>query len=225
MTWRSRTKVDVSLKEFLSAIKPGEHGCSISFSKEESQNIQFEFVKSGLEDNWGVVHVTATESPDEIRNSMQKYGIDTQRYEKQNDGAYSSSSSSSSNSLILIKGVEMYKNPADPDIKNWANTLKSILDAFISNGKRGVRVASDIASYFIVNGFIEQWNKLNDVFKTFSSSPMSFLCSYDSGSPKVWDVDILKPYSNINNSVFKDFTEPHGFVIFTSGQQALIYTI
>jgi hypothetical protein len=67
----SRTKIDVAPKEFLSALKPGEHGCVISFSKEEYQNIQFEFVKSGLENNWGVLYVTSTESLDEIRNSMQ----------------------------------------------------------------------------------------------------------------------------------------------------------
>ncbi len=216
----SRTKIDVAPKEFLSALKPGEHGCVISFSKEEYQNIQFEFVKSGLENNWGVLYVTSTESLDEIRNSMQKYGINTQRYETQNDGE-----GGRSNSLILKKGIELYKNPADPDIKNWTNTLKSILDAFVSNDKIGVRVASDVPHYFLVNGLIEQWHKLDDVFKTFSSSPMSFLCSYDSGSPKLWDVDVLKPYIDTDNPLFKEFTEPHGFVIFTSEDESMIYTL
>jgi KaiC/GvpD/RAD55 family RecA-like ATPase len=45
--------------------------------------IHFAFVKSGLENNWEVVYATATESIDEVRNSMQRYGINTQYYEKE----------------------------------------------------------------------------------------------------------------------------------------------
>lgn len=47
--------------------------------------IHFAFVKSGLENNWGVVYATATESIDEVRNAMQKYGINTRYYEKEEE--------------------------------------------------------------------------------------------------------------------------------------------
>jgi KaiC/GvpD/RAD55 family RecA-like ATPase len=86
--------------------------------------IHFAFVKSGLENNWGVVYATATESIDEVRNAMQKYGINTQYYEKKEE-------EKGNGSLIIMRGKDLYKNTDNPDIENWINTTKSLSDMFI----------------------------------------------------------------------------------------------
>jgi hypothetical protein len=94
--------------------------------------IYYAFVKLGLENNWGVVYTTATESIDEVRNAMQKYGINTQYYEKEG-GAEGKREGNSSSSLIIIRGEDLYTNP---DIENWIKTIKSISDMFVSKGKK-----------------------------------------------------------------------------------------
>ena len=50
------------------------------FPKTKCKKIHFDFVKSGLENNWGVVYITATESVEEIRKAMQHHGINTLQY-------------------------------------------------------------------------------------------------------------------------------------------------
>ena len=78
----SSNRINIPPEQFLNNLKVGEHGCVYFSSKEEMRMILLAFVKSGLENNWGVVYATATESIDEVRNAMQRYGINTQHYEK-----------------------------------------------------------------------------------------------------------------------------------------------
>ncbi|MDQ6723195.1 MAG: MEDS domain-containing protein [Thermoproteota archaeon] len=211
----SFNRINVSPQEFLRNLRAYEHGCVFFFSKEGKQNILFDFVKSGLENNWGVVYIVDMESIDKIIELMQKYDINLKQYEKSVDCG---------SSLIIIKGDEMYKDPNNPDIENWINTIKSLSDMFISRGKRGVRVAADLSSYFVSNGLSEQWYKLEDAIESKPSLPISVLCAYDSFSSKVWDTDVLKYYLESEYDQ-KEFVDVHSFVIYTSGQESIIYTI
>jgi hypothetical protein len=51
----------------------------------------------------------------------------------------------------------LYKNTDNPDIENWINITKSLSDMFISKGKKGFRMASDLSSHFLSRGLVEQW--------------------------------------------------------------------
>jgi MEDS: MEthanogen/methylotroph, DcmR Sensory domain len=115
----SSNRINIPPEQFLNNLKVGEHGCVYFSSKEEMQMILLAFVKSGLENNWGVVYATATESIDEVRNAMQRYGINTQYYEKKEE-------EKGNGSLIIIRGEDLYKNADNPDIENWINTTKSL---------------------------------------------------------------------------------------------------
>jgi hypothetical protein len=75
MLKNSRNRIEASPEQFLTTLKAGEHGCIFFTSKEVMQNIQFAFVKSGLENNWGAVYATATQSIAEIRSAIRKYGM------------------------------------------------------------------------------------------------------------------------------------------------------
>lgn len=211
----SRNRINIPTNQFLNNLKAGEHGCVFYLSKEEMQMIHFAFVKSGLENNWGVVFATATESIDEVRNAMQSYGINTRYYEKEEEG---------NGSLIIIRGEDLYKNADNPDIENWINSTKSVSDMFISKGKKGVRVAADLSSYFLSRGLIEQWLELEYALERKVSLPISILCAYDVRFPEVWDTDILKYYLKINSDR-KEFVDAHSFAIYTSRDKSITFTI
>jgi hypothetical protein len=124
----SRNRIEASPEQFLTTLKVGEHGCIFFTSKEVMQNIQFAFVKSGLENNLGAIYATATQSIAEIRSAMRKYGIDTNRFEESDGGG---------TSLLIVKGEDLYnKDPEHPDLDNWKKTTKPICDDFIAKGKK-----------------------------------------------------------------------------------------
>ena len=214
MLSKSGNRVNIPTEQFLNNLKVGEHGCVFYSSKEEMQMIYFTFVKSGLENDLGVVYATATESIEEVRNAMQRSGISTGDYEREKGNG----------SLIIMKGEGLYKTADNPDIENWANSAKSLSDMFISKGKKGVRVAADLSSYFLSRGLVEQWLKLEYVLERQLSLPISILCAYDIRFPGLWDIDILRYYQKIN-SERKEFVDAHSFAIYVSGDKSITFTI
>ena len=152
---------------------------------------------------------------------MQTFGINTRQYEKEEE---THSDGGDGSSFIILKGEELYKNPNNPDIENWISATKSISDRFRSKGKKGVRVAADLSSYFISHGLIEQWHKLEHSLEKKPSLPISILCAYDYRSQKTWDTDVLKHYVKINNEA-KEFIDAHSFVICASKRKSIIFAI
>ena len=100
---------------------------------------------------------------EQVRDAMQKYGIDTVGYE-------------ASGILIVVKGEDLYKNPESPDLEVWRNEFKLTSQNFIAKNKRGVRVASDLSSYFISRGLTKQWFDLEYTPERKMSLPISILC-------------------------------------------------
>jgi hypothetical protein len=208
-------RIDVPAEKFLHDLEAGEHGCIFYSSREEMQRIHFAFVKTGLESNWGVVYATATESVEEVRKSMKRHGIDTTKYEA-NDQA--------DGSLLIVKGEDLYINDENPDIANWMNTAKSVSEMFTSKGKKGVRVAADLSSHFLTRGLIHQWHKLEYALEKKLSLPISILCAYNSHSPNLLESDVLRHYARLY-SENKDLIDAHSFAIYASKYNNVVFRI
>lgn len=201
-----------SEKEFVRNLKAGEHGCIFFVSEEDFKNIQFEFVKSGLEQNWGVVYATATETTDKVRGSMKQYEIDVQKYES--DG-----------SLIIVRGEDLYKNPENPDLQAWTATAKSVCKDFIVKGKKGIRVAADLSSYFLSRGLTKQWFQLEYALERRFAIPLTVICGYDARQiPASKDLDIIEYYKLVNREE-KEYVDAHSFAIYANKNKTMILTI
>lgn len=217
----SRDRINIPIDEFFRNVDSGQHGCIFTISKADKQNMLFNFVKSGIKNNWGVVYATATESLEEIRKSMQSYGINTKLYEK----GESAETNVDEFSLILVRGEEIYKQATNPDIENWLNVIQSISNLFTSKGKKGLRVAADLSSYFISQGLWEQWQKLESSVERKLSLPISVLCAYDSElEQQIVESDIAKFYLNMK-SEYGDFIHHHNYSIYTSGNKTIIFKL
>jgi hypothetical protein len=208
-------RINVSAEKFLHNLEAGEHGCIFYSSREEMQRIHFAFVKSGLESNWGVVYATATEPVENVRKSMQRYGIDAMQYEKNEEG---------DGSLLIVRGEDLYINDENPDINHWMNIAKSISEMFASKGKKGVRVAADLSSHFLARGLIHQWHKLEYALEKKISLPISILCAYNSHYPDLLESDVLRHYAKLYNEN-KDLVDAHAFAIYASKYSSVVFRI
>ncbi len=77
----SDRQIEIPPNQYVSNLDAGEHGVIFYTSKEEMRNIHFAFVKSGLENNWAVTYLAPGSDSEDLRNAMQKNGIDTKKYE------------------------------------------------------------------------------------------------------------------------------------------------
>jgi hypothetical protein len=201
-----------SQKEFVRNLKAGEHGCMFFVSEEDFKNVQFEFVKSGLEQNWGVVCATATEIPDQVRTRMKHYGIDVQKYE-------------TNESLVILRGEDLYKDPENPDLQAWTSAARSVCEGFMAKGKRGVRIAADLSSYFLSKGLTKQWFQLEYALERKFATPLTVICGYDARLiPASKDLDIIEYYKLVNREQ-RDYVDAHSFAIYSNNNKTMILTI
>jgi hypothetical protein len=176
------------------------------------RNIHFAFVKSGLENNWAVVYAAPGSYSEDLRNAMQNYGIDTKRYEE--DG-----------SLIIQKGEEIYKDPVKPDLEFLKMQANDVINYFVNKGKRGLRIATDLTSFFLPNGLYVSLFDVEDLFKPRTDLPLTLICAYDAAIiPAAKDLDITFFYKKINKE-WRQFVDTHSFAIYVSKKKSITFTI
>lgn len=208
----AKREVKVPPTEYVSNIKAGEHGVMFYTSREDMRNIHFAFVKSGLESNWGVVYAAPGSYAEDLRNEMQNYGIDVKRYEE--DG-----------SLFIQKGEEIYKDPVKPDLELFKKQANGVISYFLSKGKKGVRVATDITSFFFPHRLYISLFDVEHLFKPRMDLPLTIICAYDAAIiPAVMDLDITFFYKKVNKE-WRKFVDAHSFAIYTSKGKNFIFTI
>lgn len=208
----AKREVKVPPEEYVSNIKGGEHGVMFYTSREDMRNIHFAFVKSGLENNWGVAYAAPGSYTEDLRNKMQNYGIDVKRYEEDE-------------SLFIQKGEEIYKDPVKPDLEFNKKQANDVISYFLSKGKKGVRLATDLTSFFLPHGLYISLFDVEHLFKPRMDLPLTLLCAYDAAIiPAIMDLDITFFYKKVNKE-WRKFVDAHSFAIYTSKGKNFMFTI
>ena len=208
----SDRQVKISPEEFVKTVRSGEHGCIFFTMREDMRRLHYAYVISGLEQNMGVVYATPSQTYDETRNAMENYGIDVKKYEQ-------------NGSLMIVKGEDIYKSGEIPDLENAKNTVKTVVEGFLSKGKEGVRIAGDLTSYFLPRGLLMEWFNLESLFERQTSLPLTVLCAYDANQiPATKDLDIMFYYKKINRE-WQNFVDAHSFAIYISKDKSVTFTI
>lgn len=205
-------RVDVPPVEYVKDIKGGEHGVIFYTSKKDMRKIHFAFVKSGLENSWGVIYAAPGSYSEELKNEMQNYGIDVNKYEE--DG-----------NLFIQKGEEIYNDPKNPDPELFKNQSNDVITYFLSKGKKGIRIATDLTSFFLPQGLYISLFDVEYLFKPRTDLPLTLICAYDAGIiPSAKDIDIGFFYKQINKE-WQKFVDAHSFAIYTAKGKDIIFTI
>lgn len=208
----ARRLVNVSPTEYVRDIRGGEHGVMFYTSKEDMRKIHFAFVKSGLENSWGVVYAAPGSYSNELRKEMENYGIDVNKYEE--DG-----------SLVIQKGEEIYKDPVKPDLEFHKKKANDVINYFLNRGKKGLRLATDLTSFFLPHGLYISLFDVEHLFKPRMDLPLTVICAYDAAIiPAVMDLDITFFYKRINKE-WRKFVDAHSFAIYTAKGKDIIFTI
>lgn len=205
-------RVDVPPAEYVRNIKGGEHGVMFYTSKEDMRKIHFAFVKSGLENGWGVIYAAPGSYSEDLRNEMQNYGIDIEKYDE--DGT-----------LFIQKGEEIFGDPVKPDLELHKKQANDVINYFLSKNKKGVRIATDLTSFFLPHGLYVSLFDVEHLFKPRTDLPLTLICAYDAAIiPAIKDLDIAFFYKEINKE-WRKFVDAHSFAIYTSKGKDIIFTI
>ncbi|GEM_PF-1113979 len=186
---------------FLSELRGGEHGCLFYINESDRKRLQYLFLKTGLEQRWFCVYATATEEPQEVRQSMKNYQLDPDEH---------------SQDLLIIRGEELFDDPRNPNLEKWLTSVSNIYNQAIGIGKRGVRISADLSSYFLKLGLVEQWFRLESSLAKRFDKELCVLCAYDMRefmpSKGSNSSDVLEYYAKLSRT-YQKFLGIHSFAI------------
>ena len=151
----------------LQTIEQGNHIIAVYPNKDEKFNEAFAFLKDGLQRNEVIVLTTTDLTKDEIRyRMMNEWDVDVAELESRGD--------------IIIKTTEdLYFPDGIPNIQRTIALWSTLVENYLSKGKRGIRVFGDMTAFF-KNGFTKELLEYESCLEQRFNFPAIGICAYDS---------------------------------------------
>ncbi|MFW9975186.1 MAG: MEDS domain-containing protein [Candidatus Thorarchaeota archaeon] len=190
--WRElEVTSDAQLTRILRQLKPRDHAILIYESNEAKHNTLFSYLQKGLAKGEAAIYVCSEETPDEIREAMNEFGIEVEKYENRE-------------ALKILPYTEMY-------IKDGSFSLDSVMEVWgksyddaMSKGFSGMRVTGEM-SCFIEHDLVEELIDYEQALHTVLDIPMIAICAYNS--------DVLTSVENPID-IYSELVKAHGKVLF-----------
>lgn len=186
------TAVPEKLIDYVEQLRPRNHLTLVYDSPEAKYNVLFNYLKAGLRKSEAAVYVASEESPNQIREAMERFGIHVAKYEK-------------TGALHICKYEDIY-------IKNGKFNMATTLDSWgklyntaLENGFKGLRVTGETAWFFkreLIPEMIEYEKSLHKVMDI----PMIAICAYNAN---------MLNRSKDPIKVYNELARAHGTVLFT----------
>lgn len=197
----SKSSLDITRQDpllFVENVEDGEHGCLLYLKEWDKQKILFHFLKKSLSDGYYCVYATATQSVEEAKKSMKMHGLNSDSF---------------LDSLRVVRGEELYNSPDEPDTEKWLASIEKTYEAAIRNGKKGLKIAADLSSYFLNNGLVQQWFDLESSLEAKLKTKVTIICAYDaSEAPSTDALSVIHFYKNLDSSQ-ETQGEAHNFAV------------
>lgn len=179
------------LMRILKRLRPRDHAVLFYDSLEAKHNTLFSYIKSGLKRGEAARYICSEESPNEIRESMQQFGIDVERFER--GGA-----------LGILHYTDMYIKEGVFSIDDVMDTWSKSFDEVMSLGFKGMRVTGEM-SCFIKHNLVSELIEYEHALHTVLDIPMTAICAYN--------VEILSSVEDPID-VYSELVKAHGKVLF-----------
>ncbi len=178
--------------QFVSRLKPANHVVFLYESAEVKHRVLFNYVKVGLENREAVAYVASDEDPSQIRDAMERFGIDVEKSE-------------GTGALRILGWNEFYIIDGKFDAKRTIDSIEKMYNEAVKEGFKGWRGTGEMACFFdhnLVDEMIDYERTLHRVLDI----PVIALCAYDA-----------KTLTDVGNpiNVYSELVSAHGTVLFT----------
>lgn len=187
--------------ESVKNMKATGHVILLYTNPEDKRNVLFTYLKAGLEGGEAAAYVAGQESTEEVKQAMQEFGIDVERYEK--NGA-----------LRVLDYREWYIIDGKFNVSNTLGLWKKLLDESMAKGFKGLRVTGEMECFFKNKMMRELVEYEQSLHKTLEI-PLTAICAYNQG--------VVTEEGGIE--LFLDLLKAHSTAIITGPKAGLVKTV
>jgi hypothetical protein len=188
----------IAILDFVGQMKTKDHVILFYSDPEGKHQILFTHLKAGLENGEATAYVAGDETPNEIRKTMKRFGINVDRLEQ--EGA-----------LRIIDYNEWFIIGGKFDLVRTMSLLMELHEEVRAKGFRGLRFTGEMACFFkhgLVKDLVEYEESLHRVLEI----PIAVICAYNYG--------MVVKYGN--GELYLDLIKAHGTVIFADSKGGVI---
>jgi len=156
--------VSEELNNFIQKIKISDHIIMFYDTPEVKHNILYNYIKNGLERKKGVLYICSDESPQQIRKSMNSFGISVEEMEKKGE-------------LSIRNYDEFYIENGQAETLKILSRWKKAQEYYQKKGL-GMRVAGETSCFF-KNNLVRELMRYEYALHRILSIPMEAICVYD----------------------------------------------
>ncbi|TFG27699.1 hypothetical protein EU527_18280 [Candidatus Thorarchaeota archaeon] len=190
--WKDIDDIHIQkLARIMDRLKPRDHLVLFYDSTEAKHNTLFSYISKGLELNEAVAYVCAEETPEQIMEAMQRFGIDVERGLR-------------TEALTVLDYTDMYIRDGEFDMDIVMASWAKFYDDAIAKGFKGLRVTGEM-SCFVQHDLVEELVEYEHALHTILDIPMIAICAYNS--------NLLSKIENPIN-VYSELVRAHGKVLF-----------
>ena len=190
--------VTEEIVRFVNNMKPTDHVLLFYDTPEKKHKVLFNFLSTGLASRKGAAYVCSEESPEQIRNSMESFGINVKETEKEGK-------------LIIRNYDEWYIENGQVEYVKILAGLKELYEEFRKKGL-GLRGAGEMACFFKHNK-VRELLRYEYALHRILDIPMEDICAYNVNTI------VETGYSD----VIMPLVRAHGWAIFTGPGGSMIY--
>src|SRR3990170_3600810 len=180
-------------------LKPTDHAIMFYEYPEDKYRVLFDYLKAGLDSQEAVAYVAGIdETPSQVRNLMQKRGIDADLCEKKG-------------MLQIMSYKDWYLIGGEFNVQRTIALWARLLGDALADGFKGLRVAGDVTWFFkrdMKDKLLEYENSLHRVL----DMPLIAICAYS--------LPVLMQQNQVQLVV--DLIKAHNNVIFLGSQAGLV---
>ncbi|HKZ94548.1 MAG TPA: MEDS domain-containing protein [Candidatus Bathyarchaeia archaeon] len=180
-------------------LKPTDHAIMFYEYPEDKYRVLFDYLKAGLDSQEAVAYVAGIdETPSQVRNLMQKRGIDADLCEKKG-------------MLQIMSYKDWYLIGGEFNVQRTIALWARLLGDALADGFKGLRVAGDTTWFFkcdMKEKLLEYENSLHRVLDV----PLIAICAYS--------LPVLMQQDQVQLVV--DLIKAHNNVIFLGSQAGLV---
>ncbi|MFW9850168.1 MAG: MEDS domain-containing protein [Candidatus Thorarchaeota archaeon] len=182
-----------NLGRTLKHLRPRDHVVLFYDSCELKHEVLFNYIKAGLEQGEATKYVCSEQTPEEIRKSMNQFGIDVALHER-------------TGALQVLDYTDVYIVDGNFSIDDVMETWERFHTESRALGFNGMRVTGEMA-FFFKHGLVKELMDYEKSLHTVLDIPITAICAY---STKVLE-EVEHPIN-----IYSELVKAHGKVLFAA---------
>jgi len=153
------------INRMVNRLRPTDHVVLVYDSIETKHDFLFSYIRTGLENNEAAAYVCSEEDPNQIRETMKRFGIEVEKHER-------------AGALTIIHYTDLYIIDGKFNTTKVFDSWNKLYKEALTKGFKGLRVTGEM-EFFFKHNLTKELVEYEDALHRVVDIPIVAICAYN----------------------------------------------